>query len=71
MEPAAPTLDHYRDQIAGVLNRTAIDIGSILIAAKHAHPRRFMEWVEAELPFSYPKIVHHPSSTSPHLGVAT
>ena len=55
MEPAAPTLDHYRDQIAGVLNRTAIDIGSILIAAKHAHPRRFMAWVEEELPFSYPK----------------
>lgn len=55
MEPAAPSLDDFRDQIVGVLNRTAIDIGSILIAAKHAHPRRFMEWVEAELPFSYPK----------------
>ncbi len=55
METAAPSLDDYRDQIAGVLNRTAIDIGSILIAAKHAHPRRFMAWVEEELPFSYPK----------------
>lgn len=55
METAAPSLDDFRDQIAGVLNRTAIDIGSILIAAKHAHPRRFMAWVEEELPFSYPK----------------
>ncbi len=50
-----PSLTAYRDQIAGVLNATAIDIGTILIEAKHRHPREFMQWVAAELPFSYEK----------------
>lgn len=49
------SLTDYRNDIADVLNRTAIDIGSILIAAKYAHPRHFTEWVERELPFTISK----------------
>jgi hypothetical protein len=51
----AKTLDEYRDEIAGVLNRTAIEIGTILIEAKYAHPRQFHKWVEEELPFAMNK----------------
>ena len=55
IEPATPTLTEFTERIAGVLNRTAIDIGTILIEAKHAHPGRFMQWVEDELPFGMKK----------------
>lgn len=48
-------LSAYRDDIAGVLNRTAIDIGTVLIEAKYAHPREFRQWVEDELPFAVNK----------------
>lgn len=52
--PAKP-LDEYRNEIAGVLNRTAIEIGTILIEAKYAHPRQFRQWVDEELPFATDK----------------
>lgn len=52
--PVKPLSD-FRDDIAKVLNRTAIEIGTILIEAKYAHPRRFEAWVEEELPFSAAK----------------
>jgi len=50
-----PDLDVLRDEIASVLNRTAIEVGDILIRARYAHPGKFTQWVEEELPFSMTK----------------
>lgn len=52
---SASDLDGLRDEIASVLNKTAIEVGDILIRARYAHPGRFTEWVERELPFSMDK----------------
>lgn len=55
MDAPAKPLSAFRDDIAGCLNRTAIEIGTILIEAKYAHPRQFTAWVEEELPFAIGK----------------
>lgn len=57
--PARPevveTLNAHRDRIMGLLETAAMDVGRELLAAKAAHPGRFMAWVASDLPFSLDK----------------
>lgn len=57
--PARPevveTLNAHRDRIMDALEGAATQVGRELIAAKAAHPGRFLAWVASELPFSVDK----------------
>lgn len=47
----AVELDEYRDRIFAVVDAMVLEVGRLLLEAKLAHPGRFGEWVDAELPF--------------------
>lgn len=49
------TLDERAERIMYVLEVSATQIGEELIAAKHDHPGKFMEWVDYALPFGIDK----------------
>ena len=60
--PSEPTqlattvpLEVRRERIMAVLERTALDIGVELLAAKDEHPGEFVAWVELSLPFGLDK----------------
>lgn len=49
------SLDERKERIMEVLERTALDIGAELLAAKDEHPGEFVAWVERSLPFGLDK----------------
>lgn len=45
------TLDDYRVSIEAEVDRMVLSVGRLLCEAKAAHPDRFNDWVENDLPF--------------------